>query len=99
MLSNNLVVHIDAHMEACFCQTSKCYGGNDRHMVNMANQNAHKALRHWNYFWAQLKNIEGLLLVQERRQRFVNTCEMLVDSTSREISPTPISNNSTVQSS
>ena len=45
-----------------------------QHVVNNLCAEVHQGLNHWSAFHAELKALESLLRVQERRQRFVWTC-------------------------
>jgi hypothetical protein len=45
-----------------------------QHIMNNLCNDVHKHLHHWTHFWDELKNLEALLVVSERRQRFVWTC-------------------------
>jgi hypothetical protein len=45
-----------------------------QHLANNMCNETHTALEHWKHFWNQLKAIETLLALHERRTRFVWTC-------------------------
>jgi len=45
-----------------------------QHCIDNLTSNLHQGLLYWQSFHSQLKNIEGLLTRQDRRQRFVHTC-------------------------
>ena len=45
-----------------------------QHLTDNMNQDIHKGLTHWDAFYADLQNLEALLLRRQRRRRFVFTC-------------------------
>ena len=45
-----------------------------QHIINNMNADTHKSLKHWEAFFAELKNLQGLFGMTERRQRYVFTC-------------------------
>lgn len=45
-----------------------------QHASSNINCDVHTSLSYWDSFWTQLKNIEALLLMGERRRRFLWTC-------------------------
>ena len=60
-------------MSSAFLPASLTIPGLQRISNNMSNE-VHTALTAWRPFWAQLKVLEALLVVPERRSRFVWTC-------------------------
>ena len=45
-----------------------------QHVVNNLCSDVHQGMKHWQAFHAQLKSLEALLRIDERRQRFAWTC-------------------------
>ena len=45
-----------------------------QHISNNLCSDVHKSLSHWGQFWKDIKNLESLLSVDERRSRFVACC-------------------------
>jgi hypothetical protein len=45
-----------------------------QHIINNLCADTHKSLRHWEFFFNQLKNLEAFLNIDERRARFMLTC-------------------------
>ena len=45
-----------------------------QHLMSNLCADVHVSLSYWDTFWKQLKNVEPLLTVEERRMRFVATC-------------------------
>ena len=45
-----------------------------QHIANNMCNETHTSLSHWKVFWSQLKRLESLLAMSERRSRYVATC-------------------------
>ena len=45
-----------------------------QHIIHNLNAEAHQHLSHWDTFYRQLKVVEALLRIDERRQRYCWTC-------------------------